>query len=118
MIPATWVHDAQRFRRRFRDVMAALFTEFDVLITPTTAFPAPELGQGRITIDGREVPVRGTLGRFTAPFSFIGLPAMSVPAAVEAGALPLGIQIVAGPWNEAAVFRVAAFLEKCGATAA
>ncbi len=118
MIPAAWVHDAQRFRRRFRDMMAALFTEFDVLITPTTAFPAPELGQGRITIDGREVPVRGTLGRFTAPFSFIGLPAMSVPAAVEAGALPLGIQIVAGPWNEAAVFRVAAFLEKCGATAA
>ena len=117
MIPATWVHDAQRFRRRFRDIMAAVFEEFDVLITPTTAFPAPELGQGRITIDGRDVPVRGTLGRFTAPFSFIGLPAMSVPMAVEPGALPLGVQIIARPYDEAAVLRVAAALEKTGATA-
>ena len=117
MIPATWVHDAQRFRRRFRDIMAAIFEDFDVLITPTTAFPAPELGQGRITIDGSDVPVRGTLGRFTAPFSFIGLPAMSVPMAVEPGALPLGVQIIARPYDEAAVLRVAAALEKTGATA-
>ncbi len=117
MIPAAWVHDAQRFRRRFRDIMAAVFKDVDVLITPTTAFPAPELGQGRITIDGSDVPVRGTLGRFTAPFSFVGLPAISVPMAVEPGALPLGVQIVARPYDEAAVLRVAAVLEKNGATA-
>ncbi len=118
MIPAVWIHDAQRFRRRFRDITAALFDDVDVLITPTTAFPAPELGQARITIDGREVPVRGTLGRFTAPFSFIGLPAISVPMAVDAGALPLGVQIVARPHDEAAVLRVAAALEKTGVAAA
>jgi len=117
MIPAAWVHDAQRFRRRFRDIMATVFKDIDVLITPTTAFPAPELGQGRITIDGRDVPVRGTLGRFTAPFSFVGLPAISVPMAVEPGALPLGVQIVARPYDEAAVLRVAAVLEKNGVIA-
>lgn len=117
MIPATWVHDAQRFRRRFRDAMAAVFEDFDILITPTTAVPAPKLGQGRITIDGSDVPVRGTLGRFTAPFSFVGLPAMSVPMAVAPGALPLGVQIVARPYDEAAVLRVAAMLENNGATA-
>jgi aspartyl-tRNA(Asn)/glutamyl-tRNA(Gln) amidotransferase subunit A len=118
MIPAAWIHDAQRFRRRFRGTTAALFDDIDVLITPTTAFPAPELGQARIAIDDREVPVRGTLGRFTAPFSFIGLPAISVPMAVDAGALPLGVQIVARPHDEAAVLRVAAVLEKTGAAAA
>lgn len=117
MIPAAWIHAAQRFRRRFRDIMAAVFEDINVLITPTTAFPAPQLGQGRITIDGNDVPVRGALGRFTAPFSFVGLPAMSVPMAVEPGALPLGVQIVARPYDEAAVLRVAAALEKNGATA-
>jgi AtzE family amidohydrolase len=117
MIPATWVHDAQRFRRRFRDRVAAVFADIDVLITPTTAFPAPVLGQGRITIDGSEAPVRGTLGRFTAPFSFIGLPAISVPMKVEADKLPLGVQIVAQPWAEATVLRVVAELEKNGVTA-
>ena len=117
MMPAVWVHTAQRFRRRFRDIMAAVFEDIDVLITPTTAFPAPQIGQGRITIDGNDVPVRGTLGRFTAPFSFVGLPAMSVPMAVEPGALPLGGQIVARPYDEATMLRVAAVLEKYGATA-
>ena len=75
------------------------------------------LGQGRISIDGSEVPVRGTLGRFTAPFSFIGLPAISVPMAMEPGALPLGVQIIAPPYAEATVLRVAAELEKNGVTA-
>ncbi len=93
-----------------------LFEDVDVVITPTTPFAAPALGQARITIDGREVPVRGTLGRFTAPFSFVGLPAMSVPMATKAGALPLGVQIVARPYDEAAVLRVAAALETNGAT--
>ncbi len=116
MIPAAWVHHAQRFRRRFREIMDAVFEDCDVLITPTTPFAAPELGQARITIEGVDVPVRGTLGRFTAPFSFVGLPAMSVPMAVGAGALPLGVQIVARPHDEAAVLRVAAALENNGAT--
>ncbi len=117
LIPAAWVHDAQRFRARFRGILDAVFDQFDVVITPTTPFPAPELGQARITIGGGEVPVRGTLGRFTAPFSFVGVPAISVPIAVAPGALPLGVQIVARAHHEAVVLRVAAFLEKSGATA-
>ena len=45
------------------------------------------------------------------------VPAISVPMAVAPGALPLGVQIVARPYDEAAVLRVAAVLEKNGATA-
>ena len=115
MIPAVWVHAAQRFRRLFAAKILKLFEDIDVLITPTTAFPAPLLGQSRIEIDGMDVPVRGTLARYVAPFSFVGCPAMSVPVWGE-GPLPMGVQLVAAPNNDTAVLRVAAELEKKGVT--
>ena len=87
--------------------MAAVFEDIDVLITPTTAFPAPELGQARIAIDGREVPVRGTLGRFTAPFSFVGLPAISVPCGFSDTGMPIGLQLAGRPFDELTVLRAA-----------
>lgn len=113
LIPSVWYQTAQRFRRRYRELFAQAFAEFDVLISPTTPFPAPRIGQSRITIDGAEVPVRGTLGRFTAPISFIGLPAMSVPVR-DAGPLPIGVQLIARPHADDVVLRVAHHLEREG----
>lgn len=113
MIPSIWYHAAQRFRRAFREKILKLFEDIDVLVTPTTPFEAPLLGQGSIEIDGSEVPVRPTLARFVAPFSFVGCPALSAP--VRTGdAMPLGVQIVAAPHNDTAVLRVAHALEETG----
>jgi len=70
-----------------------------------------------MTIAGVEVPMRSHLGAFTQPWSFIGLPAMSAPIA-EPGGLPLGLQLVAAPYREESLFRVAARLEKDGVVAA
>lgn len=54
---------------------------------------------------------------FTQPLSFIGLPVISVPVTAP-GALPLGVQLVAAPFRETALFRVAAHLEAAGLVAA
>jgi len=115
MLPAAWYHEAQRFRRRYREYALEVFNEIDLLIAPTTPFPAPTLGQGRIEIGGTEVNVRPALARFVAPFSFIGLPVLSVPIRRGDG-LPLGVQLVAAPHNEAAVLRAAAALARAGLT--
>ncbi len=113
MIPSIWVATAQRFRRSYRDRVKRLFSEIDILVTPTAPFPPPRIGQSRIEIDGRALPTRGTLGRFTAPFSFVGVPAMSVP--VDAGGrFPMGVQLVAGPGKDALLLRTAAWLEERG----
>jgi Asp-tRNA(Asn)/Glu-tRNA(Gln) amidotransferase A subunit family amidase len=56
-------------------------------------------------------------GAFTQPWSFVGLPAMSVPIAAP-GPLPLGVQLVAAPFMEESLFRVAARLEHDGVVAA
>lgn len=115
MIPSVWVSTAQRFRRSYQARMKALFEEIDVLVTPTTPFPPPRIGQSTIVIDGNELPTRGTLGRFTAPFSFVGVPAMSVPVDVG-GRFPMGVQLVAAPGNDALLLRSAAWLTAHGTT--
>jgi Asp-tRNA(Asn)/Glu-tRNA(Gln) amidotransferase A subunit family amidase len=58
----------------------------------------------------RDVFTRRHLGVFTQPLSFIGLP---VPVTAP-GALPIGVQLVAAPFREASLFRVAAHLEAAG----
>jgi aspartyl-tRNA(Asn)/glutamyl-tRNA(Gln) amidotransferase subunit A len=46
-----------------------------------------------------------------------GLPVVAVPIP-RPGALPVGVQVLAAPWNEAAALRVAAALEAAGIAAA
>jgi amidase/aspartyl-tRNA(Asn)/glutamyl-tRNA(Gln) amidotransferase subunit A len=113
LLPATWLLAAQRFRRRFEAQALALFEEVDVILTPATPYAAPPIGTEAIEVAGRSVPARPTLGLYTQPFSFIGLPAMVVPFAASPG-MPLGIQLIAAPWREDLLFRAAAALEAQG----
>ncbi len=118
MVPAAAYAQAQRFRAWYRAHIAELFQDVDVLLAPTTPYPAPPIGAPRTTAIGAiEVPTRPYLGVFTQPLSFIGLPVLSVPL-VAPGALPLGVQLVAAPYCEPALFRVAARLEADGIVAA
>jgi hypothetical protein len=68
-------------------------------------------------IGGVPVFVRAHLGVFTQPLSFTGLPVISVPVA-RPGPLPIGVQLVAAPWSEATLFRVAPALEAAGVVTA
>jgi amidase len=52
------------------------------------------------------------MAAFTAIFNITGQPAISLPLHVSASGLPVGIQIVAGPWREAQLVRVASQLEQ------
>lgn len=113
MIPHAWVARAQQFRRRYRETARAAFENVDTLITPTTPFPPTKIGQSQIEIGGETLPVRGTLGRFTAPFSFIGWPALSVPVP-GGGPFPTGVQLVAAPGKDGYLLRAAAKLREEG----
>ncbi len=87
-------------RRRFE----AFFEKYDVLLLPTTPVAAPP-------IEGTEaVQAARRLTRFTAPFNLTGLPALSLPCGLAEG-LPVGLQIVAGPWQERKVLAAAQALE-------
>lgn len=116
LIPANWYLQAQRFRSWYRDRVREVFQKVDVILAPTTPCPAPLIGQQTMILDGEEILVRPHLGLFTQPLSFIGLPVLSVPIQ-RPDALPLGVQLIAAPYNEALLLRVAAVLEAKGVVA-
>jgi aspartyl-tRNA(Asn)/glutamyl-tRNA(Gln) amidotransferase subunit A len=70
----------------------------DLLGTPAMPGAAPPLGVPAPT-------------RFTAPFNPLGWPAVSVPVGRTGDGLPLGLQLVGRPWQEAAVLRAARVAE-------
>ncbi len=117
MLPAVAVARAQRLRRWFAERAAALFREVDVLLAPCTPDVAPLIGQKAMMLRGVEVPVRPNIGIFTQPISFIGLPVVAVPLATSRN-MPIGVQIIAPPWQEALALRVAAHLERLGVVSA
>jgi len=113
LLPGSWYVKAQRFRRHYRANVLKLFEEVDVVLAPATPCTAPRLGQAMMKLGGVELSVRANLGVFTQPISFIGLPVVVVPTR-PAGSLPIGVQVIAKPYNEQAALRVAHHLEKQG----
>jgi aspartyl-tRNA(Asn)/glutamyl-tRNA(Gln) amidotransferase subunit A len=113
LLPGSWYVKAQRFRRQYRANVLKLFEEVDIVLAPATPRSAPKLGQTMMTLDGVELAVRANLGIYTQPISFIGLPVVAVPTR-KPDALPIGVQVIAKPYDEQAALRVSAYLEKEG----
>lgn len=107
LIPSNWYIQAQRFRRWYRDKVREIFQNVDIILAPTTPISAPLIGQQTMVLDSEEILVRPHLGLFTQPLSFIGLPVLSIPIK-RPNALPLGVQLIAAPYNEAIILQVAA----------
>ncbi|MEN4540285.1 MULTISPECIES: AtzE family amidohydrolase [Pantoea] len=115
MMPGAWYVQAQRFRRHFQQQVLPLFDRFDVLIAPATPCSAITIGQQTLSIQGESLPAKASMGMLTQPISFLGLPVCTVPLATRSG-LPIGLQLIARPFNEEAVLRAAWALEQRGIT--
>jgi amidase/aspartyl-tRNA(Asn)/glutamyl-tRNA(Gln) amidotransferase subunit A len=113
--PADWYIRAQRFRRAYRDRVNALFGKWDVLIAPATPLQAPVIGTEWIDINGARQPSRASMGLLTQPISFAGCPVAMAPMWPEGtGGMPIGVQLIAAPWNEALCLRAAKALQDAG----
>ncbi len=92
---------AQKVRTVIRREFDAAFEKYDALVAPVTPTPAFRLGEK--TADPYEMYLNDV---FTLPVNIAGLPGISVPAGFVAG-LPIGLQIIGKPFDEATVLRVA-----------
>ncbi len=97
----------QRVRALIRDEVDRALGKLDVLVCATTPMPAPAVGQTEVAIGAETQPVRPNLIRFTRPFNLTGHPAASVPCGFTAAGLPVGLQIIGRPFDEATVLRAA-----------
>jgi len=121
LLPAAWVVQAQRVRHWFARQVAAGFADVDVLLAPATPCTAPVIGTEWLEINGQRLPARASMGLLTQPVSCIGLPVCTVPVwgcDPAAPHLPIGVQLIAAPWREDLVLRVARALEAAGAVSA
>ena len=97
---------AQQVRALIARDFQKAFETVDVILTPTAPFEAFAIG------DKMDDPLAMYLNDvFAVPASLAGLPAISVPAGLGPGGLPLGLQLIARPFDEATLFRAAAVLE-------
>ena len=115
LIPARWYLAAQKWRTLCREQMLKLFDHFDVLVCAATPFAAPEIGTEWIELDGKRLPARASIGLLTQPVSCIGLPVCAAPIFPSSGVgLPIAVQLIAAPWQEAKCLAAAKALETAG----
>ncbi len=97
----------QRARALIRGEVDGALAKADVLVCATTPIVATAVGQAEVTVEHEKLPVRASLIRFTRPFNLTGHPAASIPCGFTAAGLPVGLQIIGRPFDEATVLRVA-----------
>ena len=98
--PAVAYARAQRARHAFRRDVTPLLAEHDALLSPTAPSPAPE----GLAATGDPW--------FCAPWSFAGVPAISLPIGVSSLGLPHAIQLVGAAGHDAKILAVAAWCER------
>ena len=113
LLPDSLAEEAYAFRREFREQLASVLADFDILLAPATPGAAPHIEDPVIMIDGSPSPARADLGIHTQPISFAGLPSLAVPLH-RPGLLPLGLQLIGRPDGEQVLFRFARSLEDAG----
>ncbi|WP_260583750.1 Asp-tRNA(Asn)/Glu-tRNA(Gln) amidotransferase subunit GatA [Sphingopyxis sp. PET50] len=104
---------AQKVRTLISRDFTAAFESCDVILAPTA--PSAAFGLGEKTADPLAMYLNDV---FAVPASLAGLPAMSVPAALNREGLPLGLQIIGRAFDEQGVLNAGlAIEERAGFTA-
>ena len=110
LIPAQAHQKAARLRHIFRQHILDALERVDVLILPTSsvqATPLPtEAGMAR---NGKEEFLNMLAGRrtYTTPSNLAGVPGLSINCGFTSDGLPVGLQMVGRPYDEATLFRAA-----------
>jgi amidase len=110
---ATFARSVISLRRMTRQLVTRFGTEFDLLVTPTLAIEPPRVGVLEHAHASPDFPPLEviSMAAFCGVFNITGQPAISLPLHQAASGLPVGVQVVAAPWEEGRLLRVAAQLE-------
>lgn len=97
---------AQKARTLLINQFNDLFSQYDVLVSPTSPTPAFDLGEKS------DDPIKMYMADImTVPASLAGLPAISVPAGVSSDGLPIGVQLIGPRRSDSKLLALAKTLE-------
>ena len=96
-------------RRDFRRA----FEMADVLLTPTSPYPAPRITDEQVEVEGGTLDVHdGGAVRMTMPVNLAGLPALSIPVGYSSEGLPMGAQLIGQRFSEPLICAVGAAYQR------
>ena len=98
---------AREAQARIRGQLLEAMAGFDVLALPMLPLTAPPIGQDAVTVGGAAMDLRTAVTWYTQPFNLTGFPAISVPCGFTSAGMPIGFQLVAKPFEEGTLLRLA-----------
>lgn len=109
MLLATHYVQAQRYRTLLRNEFMEAFRRVDAFICPTLPFTATRIGETKVVIeDGIEEDMLSAIMQYTGVPSLTGLPSLNVPCGFDNDGLPIGMQVIGKPFDEAQLFQIGA----------
>jgi aspartyl-tRNA(Asn)/glutamyl-tRNA(Gln) amidotransferase subunit A len=112
LVPATHYVTALRARTLLSARVKELFRShgLDALLSPTIPLPSVPNDLRNVARDGE--PPFTSYVHHTFSANLVGLPALSVPCGLTSDGLPIGFQLLGGPFDEARLFRLARAYER------
>jgi aspartyl-tRNA(Asn)/glutamyl-tRNA(Gln) amidotransferase subunit A len=107
-----YINALHKWRQEIKDAFLKAMAECDALLVPTTIIPAPFLDQKEVKVEGKAIEVYLSLNRLTTVFDITGLPALNIPAGLVDSKLPVGVQLVGRPFDEARMLKIAYTYER------
>lgn len=95
---------AQKVRRLLRDATFKILDEYDFIVLPTTPTTAFKIGETNTPLEMYLADL------FTVQASIAGVPAISIPNGDDSGGLPIGLQIMAGNFQEDKLFAFSKYI--------
>ena len=105
-VPATAYIDALRLRGpALAEFCAGVLSKVDLLHAPVVAFQTPTVEETDIGGGERAVKLLANVTRLTRPGNYLGLPSVSAIAGFTKAGMPVGMQLLARPFDEATALR-------------
>ena len=102
-----YINALHKWRQEIKDAFLKAMSGYDALLVPTTIISAPFLDQKEVNIEGKIMEVYSCLSKLTTVFDITGLPALNIPAGLVDSKLPVGVQLVGRPFDEARILKIA-----------
>ena len=106
-IPAAAYIDSLRLRGvALREFSERVFSKVDVLHAPVVAFQTPGIAETDVGGGPTMAALLARLTRLTRPGNFLGVPALSLQAGFTKAGMPVGMQLLGRPFDEATLFAL------------
>jgi len=111
-IPGVSYLEAMRWRGPALAAHLAAVAGTDAVLAPVAPVPAPTIAESDVGNSPDAEAVIQRLTKFTRPVNYLGLPALAIPSGFTRGGLPVGMQLIGRPFDEAMLLRIGAAFQR------